>query len=372
MNRSKSRFVFLIILWISVSSFLQAQTPVLLRVVRAEQSDSLGCNFVEELIRIVYLEIINNRVKLWDSPAKEVQINAATLKEIERASATSFQNQEIVFIYEYWSKDGKAIKSVTQGFTFNTKSNTGEDVSYGYIDYKDLQDAFLGARVNSNANGNFSASISNYINRKEYAYNILQFNGKVVNGVNESQQIQNSYIGASKFNPTYFSTIEIPQKMVTYFIDNTNLSDDKKFLAGKQFTKTIETYLANNEEVFYNLGGDAIVGHLQQKKWSITRIVVKEIWKKIDEVVKYDPVSLLIFVNDSSLAEIPLRDMIKMDIQQDNKSWIQLLKEKNFQIVITKINAQDIARKHSYLFYKAMQSSPWNKLMDYVTENIKY
>ena len=61
-----------------------AQTPVLLRVLRSEQSDTLGCNFVEELTRIVYNEIMTGHTKLWDSPAKEIQITGTTLQEIEK------------------------------------------------------------------------------------------------------------------------------------------------------------------------------------------------------------------------------------------------------------------------------------------------
>ncbi len=348
-----------------------AQTPVLLRVVRSEQSDTLGCNFVEELTRIVYNEILSSRTKLWDSPAKEIQITGSTLQEIEKSSGTRFTDQEIIFIYEYWSASAKTLSSVTQGFSFNTKNKAGEDVSYGYVDYKDVQDAFLSARVNTNANGNFNASILNYINTKEYVYNILQFGGEVVKGVSESQHIKENFIGGNKFNPTYFTSVETPQKMVTYEIDFQNSIDNKKMVASKQFINAIQNYLAENKEVLYNLGGDQIITHLE-KKWNITKVMVKEIWKKTDNVISYAPVSVIIFVNDSALSEIPFRDMIKMEIQIDGKSWIELLKAKNFQMNITQINAQKIARREAYLYLKALQNAEWNKLIEYVAANSKY
>ena len=64
--------------------------------------------------------------------------------------------------------------------------------------------------------------------------------------------------------------------------------------------------------------------------------------------------------------------MIKMDLLVNGKSWIDLLKEKNFQMVITKINAQEIARVDSYIYLKALLYAEWNKVMEYVKQNSKY
>ena len=60
-----------------------AQPPVLLRVLRSAQSDTLGCNFVEELTRIVYNEILTGHTNLWDSPAKELHITLPPFQAIE-------------------------------------------------------------------------------------------------------------------------------------------------------------------------------------------------------------------------------------------------------------------------------------------------
>lgn len=327
---------------------------------------------MEELTRIVYNEIISGHAKLWDSPLKEIQITGLTLQEIEKSSGTLFKEQEVVFIYEYWSNEGKVLKSITQGFAFNGKSKTGEDVSYGYVDYTDVQDAFLSAKINSNANGNFSASMSNYIYTKEFAFDIFQFAGEVVKGVSESQKIKEHFIGNNKFNPSWFTSAEIPQKIVTYYIDFENSIDSKKLLAGKTFISTIQNYLIENKEVFYNLGGDQIITHLQQKKWKITGFTVKELWKKNNNLISYAPISAVIYINDSALLEVPFRDMIKMDIQQNGKSWIELMKEKNFQLIITKINSQNISSRDSYLYLKALQNAEWNKITGYVSENAKY
>src|SRR4051812_30271796 len=93
-----------LLFFLSIYNTLADFTPVLLRVPKADQSDSLGCNFVEQFTVLVYKEITAGHVKLWDSPAKEIQITGSTLQELERASDTKFIEQEIFFIYENWQK----------------------------------------------------------------------------------------------------------------------------------------------------------------------------------------------------------------------------------------------------------------------------
>ncbi|MEO5570266.1 MAG: hypothetical protein ABIT08_14220, partial [Bacteroidia bacterium] len=42
--------------------------PVLIRVSRADQHDTLGSNFVDNVTALVYKEILSGDVKLWDAP----------------------------------------------------------------------------------------------------------------------------------------------------------------------------------------------------------------------------------------------------------------------------------------------------------------
>src|SRR5687767_11258832 len=91
--------------------------PVLLLLKRTEQVDTSGCNFVEQVTQLVYKEIIENRIRLWDSPQKEIQITGSTLKEIEKNSSVSFLNQETIFMYEIWENNRKEIVTNTLGFS---------------------------------------------------------------------------------------------------------------------------------------------------------------------------------------------------------------------------------------------------------------
>jgi hypothetical protein len=98
----------------------------------------------------------------------------------------------------------------------------------------------------------------------------------------------------------------------------------------------------------------------------VNRIEVREIWKKPGIEVMYDPVSLVIYVNDSALNEMPYRDLMRFDITMLEKNWIEVIREKNFNYVIRRINSQDIPRSDAYLYQKALLEADWSHLTAFV------
>lgn len=353
---------FLFLLLLLPACQVKAQIPVILRVNAAEQSDTLGCNFVKELTRLTYEAVLNGKARLWNSPEREIQITGYSLKEIEKSSGTSFPDQGIIYIYEFWTREGNSLRSTTNGFLFSGKSSRGEDIEYGYVEYADLQETFMRSRLNLNANGNYNSSLATYIQSKNYTYNFLQFAGKVINNVSDSRIILDDFVGSLKFNASSFYSNEISQKMVVWTLDHIDEEQQGVAVNGNALLNAIEQYLKSNEEVFYNLGGDRVINHFQPGKWKVGRIEVREIWKKPLTEVMYDPVSLLIFVNDSSLNEISYRELMRLEITIQDKNWIEFIREKNFNYVIRRINSQDIPRSEAFLYQKALLESDWSHL----------
>jgi hypothetical protein len=365
MRRSALQVV--VVLWL-LPLFSFAQTPVLLRVVSNEQHDTLGCNTVAEIAALAYKQVISGKAKLWDSPEKEIQITGSTLKEIEKASGTSFLTQPVIYIYEYWSGSGKSLKSMTSGFTFSNKGKLGEEVSYGYLDYRDIQDAIFSLPVTSNANGNLNSTLAYYLTGKNYAYHIVQYGSNVVDNVTASEKIKMELTGGLGHFPNTASALdEIPQKIVMWSMDVNNNSDSQKYLNARRFNKAVEDFLKENIEIFFNLGGDKIATHVSEKtKLNVTRLEVKEVWKKIEGQLLYDPISVVIYVNDSALNPVLYRDMIKMDIKVGLKSWVDFIREKEFPFYIQKINNQVIKRAEAFMYQKALGNAEWNKITEYV------
>jgi hypothetical protein len=133
------RLLLLLLIFTAFTStrVLAEAVPVLLMVKSSEQSDTSGCNFVEELTELIYNEIINKKVTLWDSQSKEIPISPSTLVQIEKNSRVSFRKLETVFIYELWEAGKKEVTTRTLGFSFTHRGEQG-DVSLGYVVFLDV------------------------------------------------------------------------------------------------------------------------------------------------------------------------------------------------------------------------------------------
>ncbi|MBL7923933.1 MAG: hypothetical protein JNL88_07025 [Bacteroidia bacterium] len=363
----KGYLVFALLMGIVIQT--SGQIPVILRVTAAEQSDTTGCNFVKELARISWLAISSGKAKLWNAPSKDFQITPQSLRDIDASAGTSFTDQEVVFIYEYWTNINRELKSTTTGFLFSNKSKRGEDVEYGYVEFRDLQEFFLRERVETNSNGNFNTNLASVLHSKSFNYQFLQFAGKVIDNVSDSRKIRDEYIGQLRFNVSAFSLNEVPQKMVTWTLDPSPDVTKEKSVNGNKLISALGDYLRANEEVFLNLGGDKIPGVQLKGRWKITRIEVSELWKKISGETLYDPLTLKMYINDSALAEIPYRDLLKMDVKIMDIALTDFLRVKEFNYVIRRVNQQDIPRSEAYLYQKALYEAEWNKLTIWVAAN---
>ena len=366
--RRMKRWIAIVLFFVLSVAKVQAQIPVILRVTAAEQADSIGCNFVQELCRITYDAILSGNVKLWNSSNKEFHIIAQSLKEIDASANTSFLNQEVIFIYEMWSNSNKELKSTTSGFLFSNRNSKGEDVEYGYVEYTDLQEFLMRERVVTNANGNFNSNLASFLNSKNYNYQFLQFAGKVINNITDSKKIRDEYIGNLRFNISAFSLNEVPQKLVVWTLDKSTEAPSEKVNHGNELLTAINEYLKNNQEVFFNLGADKLPNFTQKTKWKVTKIEVNELWKRVGGDILYDPLGLIIYINDTPLSEIPYKDLLKLEIKVNNLLLINYIRLKDFNYVIRKINQQEITRSQSYLYQKALIQSPWNKV-SYFVEN---
>ncbi|MBK7963961.1 MAG: hypothetical protein IPK10_00675 [Bacteroidetes bacterium] len=100
----------------------------------------------------------------------------------------------------------------------------------------------------------------------------------------------------------------------------------------------------------------------------VNKIEVNELWKRVGEELLYDPLGLVIYINDSPLTEIPYKDLLKLEVMINDKLLIDNIREKNFNYIIRKINQQEITRSQSYLYQKALLQSPWHKV-SYFVEN---
>lgn len=353
------RSIFILIFFITASGInIHAQIPVILRVTSSAQQDTTGCNIVKVISGLAYDAILKGDAKLWDSPAKDIRILPSSLQLIEQSSSTSFIDQEVIFIYEFWNRTTKDLRSTCTGFMFSGRNAKGEEVAYGYVEYPDLEGTLMRGVIQTNANGNFNANAAAYLNRKNYNFTLLQFAGKVVDNVSESNRIMDEFTSGMKFNAYAFASTEIPQKMVTWIADaEVQTAGDSLYL----LLDALELYFSHNEEVFYNLGGE-VIGNDRR----ITRVEVTELWKKINDKVLFDPVAVKIWFGKKFLPEIPYRDMVRLEVHVKDLPWAEFIRAKPFTYLISKVNSQVILPREAVACRKALLSYEWNKITEYI------
>lgn len=357
------------IITLFISSFASGvvaqQVPVILRVAAADQHDTLGYNIVENISSEVYSLIINQQVKLWDGLDKEIHINASSLKQIEKSSNTSFLKQEVIFIYENWEKTKAGVNSQTIGFKFAGKNEKGEEVSYGFVDFADVRNHFMKTRMKVNANGNYETTLAYALLKKNFVFNLLQFGNRTITAGGVSREIINDFVGKSSFNPSV-SPQDSREKKIEYVIEFSKTAQSNKAIAANQLLASIEAFLQNNEEVFFNLGGDRIINHIKKGNIKVTKLEVTEFWKKFRGQINIETKYLTIFVNDSALQRMDFDDFLMLGIQLGDKSMYETFKEKEFAYTIRSVNDAGIPRKDAHLYLKALETYDWSKLTEFV------
>lgn len=337
--------------------------PVMLFLSARDQADTLGYNVVEQLPQLVYSEIMSGRIPLWDSPKKELQIKPSTLRRIEESSGTEFIHSPQLFIYELWELDAKQGSLQTIGFYFSNRSQSREEISYGYVDYEPLAELLRHTSISTNENGNCFTSFETILSNKYYYYNVMQYGERKVTSLNEALSLKNQVadLVSSRTSPASSDC-----KVVTYSLEDSSSEVGLEKKLTHSFLNGLEDYLNENREVFYNMGGERIRSFLQPGRIHVSSVEVTERWKTDANGILYEPESLRIFVEGKPLDKITPEEVSKLEFLTNFKSPADFINEKEFYFRITRINGVDIPEQKAAAYLNALKSWKWNLLTEFV------
>lgn len=335
---------------------------------RSEQPVSSGCNFVKEVTRIIYDEVMENRLKIWDSQNKELAFSAATIKSLEKTAGIKFVDLETIYMYETWTQAKKEVFTNTMGFYFAHKDQRGLETVFGFVDYAALNDLFSKTKINANASGNFNFTFESVIKSKVFHFQILQLGDRIMKTANEAQEAKISFVGDRTFNETALG-YHPSEKQITYFIDQLSDDNDTRSLNSKRLGRLLEEFFIRNMEVYYNWGGSRVSSHLVRNKLKVTNIEVLEIWRKVGSEILYEPRNVVIYVNDSPLDEVNGKNISEFEFRYGETDLFGFLRTREFNFIITKINSESISRVESNHYLKGLTDGDWNKLHDFVIES---
>lgn len=344
------------------------QVPVLLRVLSAEQIDTLGFDVVKELSRIAYQEIRSGRATLWNTATKEIRILPQSLEAIEQSSGTRFEDQDRIFIYEFWTRTAAGIITNTTGFLFSNRNRFGEDIEYGFVECSELKSTLISEPVRVNVNGDVRLSLWTVLQQKRYRYNLLQFAGKVIDNTADSKQVMNNFIGSLSFNPETDPVSPVMCKDVEWSLGYIRNPEGDRSKSGNVLLKSLEQWLRSQEDLFVSLGGYDVLNRQARATWSVNRIDVRERWSKSPVGQFSEIVSMRIFINDSALNTLTREALNEAAIMLNEQAFEAIISRHEFAYIIRNINGVSIQRSESYLYQKALEQAEWNKISDFVKE----
>lgn len=341
---------------------LYTEVPALIHLSKTEQEDTNGFNLVEYLPSLVYKKIQEGKIKLWDSPKKQIVLTFEALQNIENSNSVSFARTQNLFLNELWTSSRRKTEFVIVGISFLSESPKGK-ISLGYVDMQEALSILSSELIPCNVNGPAQLTYINALYSRRYNFNLLQFGSRdfTVNPASSFSIKRDAFMSKKKVQGLY----KFPSnKMVTYVIEK-NVSEVND--PGTDCMKSVEKFLNDNKEILFNIGGDKYFDY--QKKIfdiTITRIEVTEIWEKKGNVISYKPYQVRLFANNKPLNTLSFDEVAKWQLLINFKTLEDVLIEKTFQYSIYKINRDLIAYTEAALYLKALRDYKWTQVSYYV------
>lgn len=337
---------------------------VILRVTRAQQ-DTLGYNLLDNLPRLVYDAIQSNKVKVWDSPDKKMEITPSTIRDIEKSNGAKLSDLDNIFIYEIWTEKKKKVETSTLGILFATRNKKEQEITFGYVDYKDLDDLFSASLLPVNADGYLNMDIRQVLLSKRYDYSIVQYGSKLITNNVLSEKIKNDAF--NKRTLAYTGEPVQQNKRVLYTIERLSPRDDKE--GNDLILDSLQSYLQRNQEEYLNMGADKFDTYLNLKKVSLSKIEVVETWSRNQGGISYKPEQVVLYSNDFPLEPLDIARLNDWKINIGGKTIEEELRRKQFILSIIKINDQQVKSSEASKYQEALMNGSWSQVIEYVKQH---
>jgi hypothetical protein len=353
---------FSLLIFRSTASFSR-EVPVLLFLSKADQPDSLGFNLVEQFPALIEPLIREGKVTLWDGPEKHFAISPEALERVEKGSGTSIRDLPQLFIYEYWNLDQKKGRLRTLGYYLAARNAAGEEVSFGYVDHAPFDSLFRNTSLRLNANGDCRLTFSYVLENKYYRYNILQYADRKVADALEALRLRES---VQQFVTARTGVPEHSCKRINWIIEDTVTVRDEPTAAAARLLSSLQQYLNENREVYFNMGGDALSDFTSDKPLRFSALEAEEEWHRNGEIIETQLRSVRFWVDGKPLRTTAMADLSRMELVVGFRQFLDLLNEKEFYFRILQLNDEAIAPARSGGLRKALQTWDWNRLTEFV------
>ena len=326
------------------------------------QPDSIGYNFVSDLTSDLYGWIYGGEVVLWDSPEKKSTLTFADLKRSEGKSSASFTRLSNIYIYEYWTSGNKQTSFSVNGFSFvGSTFGEGKDVIYGFVEFNNaLRNLFQSTNLHVNANGNSETTLYNALMSMGFKYDLIYFGNTPLTSIRSSAKII-----SEAFGPKNKLLNAVPAKQTRLVEYGWDSASKEQVNISHKIAKILENFFNNNQQEFFNLGGDQVYSFLKNTTIHISDFHVIETWKKEnDGKVYFTPQCLVLYAKGVRLQPISFDKLGAWKLQYNDLSLSGFLGQKDFAYQIKKINETMIPATLAQSCKDALFTDSWYHLAD--------
>jgi len=364
----KARLFILVVFSLSSLSTMAAgfdYTPTIIQLNKNHQGDTVGFSLVDNIYHLFYKQILDEKVTLWESPAKQIKISPNALQLIESENKIAFRECENLFINEYWKLYKKNFEFQILGFSFYSRKADKTKVNFGYIDANDVKLVLSSTPIPTNINGPINLSYWQALMSKHYHFNIVKFgNVDLAKNPTYAFDLKSKVFESSKIKSNKYDIPDV--KEIEYFV----LPGLDSLSSGYLLCQSIEMYFEEHRNQYFNMTQVPVTSHLDvNTDLVVSRVEITEVWERnADNEITFVPQSVRIFINNTAMPELTMEELARMQLLVEFRPFEEYIKDKEFKYNIKRVNYEPIYGYEANSVKSALFNKAWNKI-DYVAPN---
>jgi hypothetical protein len=360
----KKCLFFLTLLLAVGEAYPYKNVKVVLIANKANQKDTLGYNFVNVMAHWTYDNLKAGKIKMWATPYKSEEMSFNTLEGMEISSKLNFADCQNIFLYEIWNSDKTQSSFTITGMSFSSENQAGEMVSFGFIDFNDIEELLKKDFVPVNENGSYGTTFYQLLMNKSYDYEIVYFKDAPIQNPNSKNpesdfkygaKIKNKAFNRNKLNLNYVPVkqakiVECEIRTIDYDIKSNNI------------IAALETYFNNNKKDLYKYGGTEIYKYFSNSKILLSECTISELWSKEGGKLYFTLQQIVPVSVGVTFTPIPIEDVERFNILIDKQSLISILKGKQYTYHLISINGVKVEENNATQYLSELKDGNWYKI----------
>lgn len=331
-------------------------TPVILHLSADKQPDSLGFNLVRSFPKLVYREILEGRVKLYNNAAKEVQITPSNLIRLEQENKLQFDQIQDLFFNEVWKYYHRNFEFQVIGFSFFARTPAQKLLNFGFVDANEIRRLLENRYAETDLNGPDSLTYWQAICSKAFSFQVVKFGNKDFEKKPElAIKLRKQALCAKTRKNTY----PISRRK---FVNSVMYPSKDEQLDNFRICSSLESYYRKNPQVVFR--------HIQvgpeyknrEYPMTLTRIELQETWFWQEGKVHRRTDKILPYINGVAMDSLNWTELQRLNLMVNFRPLAELFEDGNFTFNIAQVNSSPIRLEDQPIVQNALIMGNWTRI----------